>query len=354
MTALVSYASSDDGDGDHSDNEQVQEVIRTSPAKKRKISSGEAQHTKRRPSRNLLSSFTTLKTSSPDQTSSNSKEAEKTIPSLPAHFLDLYSSTVRTSTYDDPSLHAGRKRVTPHIAGSWAGHVFIDWYPGLQDRRSLAHLITNVQELVGVKTVVHSSLQNELNVPLPLHVSLSRPLNLAAESKDGFVSSIRAAVASSGVTRFTVSPVALKWHPNENQSRWFLVLQLDDGFDSGLERLLFICNQVARRFHQMELYNDADLPINQRPGMFPDETAGLSDAVVREVSSKKFHISIAWSLDVPIMDGFAGEVKQSGAPCSSSTWEHLQIPIDSVKIRIGQDVETVPLPTSRVQKILFA
>lgn len=65
-------------------------------------------------------------TDSPASKKRRLSNAPSSLPPLPQSFRDLYSSTVRTSTQDDPSLHGGRKRVTPHLPGNWPTHVYLE------------------------------------------------------------------------------------------------------------------------------------------------------------------------------------------------------------------------------------
>lgn len=272
-------------------------------------------------------------------TSNGANGDKQVLPPLPTTFHDLYSSTVRTSTHDDPSLHGGRKRVTPHVEGRWPTHVYLEWLPSSEDAEKLNRLISNIQQdtklgplangeegEVKIQTLLH----NHLGVPLPLHVSLSRPLVLRTEQREAFLDQLQTSISSTGVKGFVTRPALLRWHPNESKTRWFLVLALSKSEKDELPKLLAACNGVAERFGQALLYHARD---------YDDGMSGGG----RVGTEWQFHVSIAWSLQPPLEKG-KDLVASSGMPHAV---KELEMPFAEVKVRIGQDVTCIKLIKQR-------
>ncbi|KAK4565480.1 poly(U)-specific 3'-to-5' RNA exonuclease [Recurvomyces mirabilis] len=266
------------------------------------------------------------------------------LPPLPSAFRDLYSSTVRASTQDDPALHGGRERVTPHIEGNWPAHVYLEWNPAPEEYKILSSCIEgqSTKASGGGNNEVYSLLQNDLGVSLPLHVSLSRPLVLQTEQKAPFLEQLKQHIISSTARTFSAKPVSLRWHSNETSTRWFLVLQLGRPPGDELAKLLTASNTVASAFDQPLLYAGDEEAATQSGPADDEERAG------------RFHISVAWSLEPQTTSGthLTATAKQDAAlsddgPSTSSSYAELDIVFAEVKVRIGQDVETIPLPAPR-------
>jgi len=267
------------------------------------------------------------------------------LPPLPTAFHDMYSSTVRTSTHDDPSLHGGRKRVTPHVEGKWPTHVYLEWHPSSGDAEKLNRLISTIKQhtrSVSIakeeedRVMMETLLHNRLNVPLPLHISLSRPLVLRTEQREAFLDQLQTSISSTGVQGFATKPALLRWHPNESKTRWFLVLGLSKSENEELPRLLAACNSVAERFGHPSLYHDNE--------------CGDGENDVGIVGKEgRFHVSIAWSLQPPVET-------QEGLAASNDTLQavkELEMPFSQVKVRIGQDVTCIKLPKPRRKSSLL-
>lgn len=194
------------------------------------------------------------------------------------------------------------------------------------------------------KTSVHSLLHNELGVSLPLHVSLSRPLVLKTEQREVFLSDLKAAVVTSRIQSFSVRATELAWHPNEDQSRYFLVLRLSPPAKDELHDLLDLCNNVAASYDQPLLYTQKQLV---------DKQARSQDTVGRD----RFHVSIAWSLGGPRDDGQTTGTTSDAEP--NTHGNHIaklkEISFADIKVRIGQTVTSIPLDREvRTKRSLFS
>lgn len=138
-------------------------------------------------------------------------EKESSLPPLPDTFHDLYASTTRVSNQDDPTLHAGRQRVTPHVEGNWPTHIYIECmsllhvhelpksnnclrkggHPSTEQSSRLNDSLTSVSQATGLsENECYSLLRSDLGAELPLHISLSRPITLLTHQRQFFTDAL--------------------------------------------------------------------------------------------------------------------------------------------------------------------
>ncbi|SPO02258.1 uncharacterized protein DNG_04931 [Cephalotrichum gorgonifer] len=283
------------------------------------------------------------------------REPAAALPPLPEAFHDLYASTVRQSVVDDPALHQGRRRVNPHIVGNWPSHIYIEWHPTGREHDALTSLVDFVRKKLGERSrsgsgskggrSLTSLLTSDLGAPLPLHISLSRPLALTTAQKDEFLAGVSAAIRGSRTSPFSVNPTSLHFFKSPDSNRTFLVLKIHPVPDysppaqsqpskagpearrNPLTTLLQKCNAVAAEYSLPLLYARRET----EAGSGVDERA--------------FHLSLAWTLDEVTDDEMAWtERLLDGGPGEGvKGWD---IRVGGVKLKIGNVVTHVPLGAS--------
>ncbi|VUC20743.1 unnamed protein product [Clonostachys rosea] len=279
-------------------------------------------------------------TTTPDRSSSHGVKADgqdgkpsrpSVMPPLPSTFHDLYASTVRQSVVDDPSLHHGRKRQTPHIVGNWPSHLYIEWNLTSLEYDMLVKLVQDIETELRGKVKLHNFLTSDLGSPLPLHISLSRPLSLTTANKDDFLERATGAIQIGALAPFAVIPRTLAWYKSPDSNRIFLIIRVasrdkDAGaLNPELVALLKRCNGVVSHFGQPPLYKHHE-----------DDGSG------EEAVGVAFHVSIGWTFDVPgdELSLRAIQVFKRSKYAELQKWE---IDVSAVKAKIGNSVHHIPL-----------
>ncbi|CAM1504568.1 Fc.00g021590.m01.CDS01 [Cosmosporella sp. VM-42] len=261
--------------------------------------------------------------------SSQANAALPSMPPLPSAFHDLYASTVRQSVVDDPSLHQGRRRQTPHVVGNWPTHLYVEWRPTPGQDSMLLQLLYATGKMLGDGLELHGFLRSDLGSPTPLHISLSRPLSLTTAQKDDFLEKITNAIRLSSISMLPVRPKDLRWYKSPDSDRTFLILQVSEGCDvrddskpmnSGLTSVLARCNAIAKSFNQPSLYTQ-----------FQNGPVG-----------SWFHISIAWTFDSPDEEAITrtSDLLLQDEFKEILSWE---IEVSDVKAKIGNVITNIPL-----------
>lgn len=196
--------------------------------------------------------------------------------------------------------------------------------PNYEQHAALTRLLTTVETTLNGEIKLHQFMTSDLGAPLPLHVSLSRPLSLQTAEKDDFLSRVTESLASGSMQPFEIQPRNLAWFTSPDSNRSFLVLGVSttggEGNNKQLMELLEKSNAASSRFKQPLLYQSQDA----------------------DMARTAFHISIAWTFAKP------------GHDLSQATLDLFQklpleevmgwkINVSSVKVKIGNAVTSIEL-----------
>lgn len=188
----------------------------------------------------------------------------------------LASSFIVPVPVDNPALHQGRVRATPHVEGQYAAYVYIPLvvHPGT----ALYSLVDEVFDIIkGMVPAAHaigeivSCSRNTSGLVVDssrrareLHLSLTRPIFLRAHQREGFKRAIK--LIASRRTPFQASFATFSELTNDERTRAFLSLEVGAGHNE-LRDLLSALSPTLQSLRQRDFY-----------------------------SQPRFHVSIAWVL----------------------------------------------------------
>ena len=138
----------------------------------------------------------------------------------------LSSKLVVAAPKDNPTLHQGRVRSSPHVDGRWACHIYV---PVVSEAgEQLAEMLSSAFQAAKAKVPTLHPIGLE-DGRWELHISLSRPTFLWAHQREEFKNAVRRVAASRqgwimSLTEFTK-------FENDDRSRVFLAAQVGAGHE---------------------------------------------------------------------------------------------------------------------------
>ncbi|KAI0366943.1 hypothetical protein BV20DRAFT_1038062 [Pilatotrama ljubarskyi] len=198
----------------------------------------------------------------------------KKLPSLPAYLAPQVPA-------DNPALHQGRRRTTPHVEGQFAAYCYVPLVVEKQSKlyELLLRILATAKQLVPTLQPIGFSESSEYTA-IELHISLTRPTYLRAHQRADFKRAVQQAARSRRkfvITWFPSSFATLSELTNDERTRTFLTLEIGAGHE-GFKGLSDDLVPILKSIRQKEFY-----------------------------AEPRFHASIAWALldgsRMPIAEG---------------------------------------------------
>lgn len=245
-------------------------------------------------------------------------------------------------------------------------------HPHKEETQRLLNILADINHDSQNAAPVHSLIRSELGENLPLHISLSRPINLATDQRQAFIDRLTA-----DMSRFSVRPYAdssrlfivftyvwqwagsfnistheLDWVSNNENSRWFLVMRIKKPPINELNRLLQSANDAVTAFGQLPLYVQPESQPallakgftskarHSKPKFLLKKSAIVVPNPIIDQSSS-FHISIGWSLGSLSAETSSSTPPKAQLSVKNST--EFQFEVKAIKLKIGNSVTSISL-----------
>ncbi|KAF9454836.1 hypothetical protein P691DRAFT_655574 [Macrolepiota fuliginosa MF-IS2] len=235
----------------------------------------------------------------------------------------LSPNLVVPTPVDNPALHQGRIRTTPHVDGNWAAHVYVSI--NLNRSHALYSLLSSVitQASQSVPTLHNLVMgQDRDKNYTELHISLTRPIFIRAHQKEDLRQAVKKLAQRSP---FTLSFTSFAELHNDENTRTFLTMEVGAGHHE-LKKLCGDLEPFLQGLRQHSYY-----------------------------SSPRFHASIAWALLDQVLTSAktnAGPpaIEAIASPTTSSSGD--QMTASSPEPQIRAQFDTVPgLPEELIRTL---
>ena len=153
---------------------------------------------------------------------------------------------------------------------------------------------------------------------------------------------MKSSLRKAAVHSFHFKFQSLKWVPNFERNRWFLVLGIEKPAHDELNRLLNACNEATRRCGYPGLYigghGDGPMEDNTVNNVSKKRKSQQTDEDDTD-RSDRFHVSIAWNLEEPDSEWISLvkriDLSEQVRPPAAA--------FDAVKARVGNVVHNIDL-----------
>ncbi|KAJ7070046.1 U6 snRNA phosphodiesterase Usb1 [Mycena amicta] len=219
---------------------------------------------------------------------SSSESESEPPPPVKKRKLPTLATTLSGPVHiDDPSLHQGRTRSTPHVDGQWATHI----YARVPLDPPFFQLVQSILESARTEVPsLHDFFSSESKSKPELHISLSRPVFLRAHQRDEMKRAVRRIVEQR--SPFKASFARISSLTNDDATRIFLVLEIGAGHHE-LSALTNEFTPILRGMRQNEYY-----------------------------AAPRFHASIGWAL-------LPGDTQSESHPNLATSSSNLSSPVFS-------------------------